>query len=128
MATNNVLYLVLLQPNLKVISMSMPVSSQDQPFQLFSCRWAWCRLTFSDNAGLVHHVLHDHVRRAIPVRRRDISTIKRAEEGKGESFKMSELMVDMYSCTSRESISHKPGNPSIQHSLSLELTYNITFS
>jgi hypothetical protein len=91
----------------------MSVSSQDQPFQLFSCRWAWCRLTFSDNVGLVHHVLHDHVRHAIPVRRRDISMIKRVEEGKGESFKVSELMVDIYSSTSRESISQKSGtNPS----------------
>lgn len=109
--------------------MSMSVSSQDQPFQPFSCRWAWCRLTFSDNAGLVHHVLHDHLRRAIPVRRRDISMIKRAEEGKGESFKISELMVDMYSYTSRESISHKPGNFSFRYSLpSMKLTYNITFS
>ena len=96
----------------------MSVSSQDQPFQLFNCKWAWCRLTFSDNAGLVRHVLNDHVRCAIPVRRRDISMIKRAEEGKGESFKISELMVDMYSYTSRESISHKPGtNSSFRHSL-----------
>ena len=83
--------------------------SMDQPFQLFSCKWAWCRLTFPDNAGLIQHVVHDHVRRAIPVRRRDISMIKRAEEGKGESFKISELMVDMYSYTSRESFSHKSG-------------------
>jgi len=92
---------------LQPISMSMSVSSQDQPFQLFSCRWAWCRLTFSDNVALVHHVLHDHARRAIPVRRRDITMIKRMEEGKGE------LMVDINSYTSRESISQKSGtNPS----------------
>jgi hypothetical protein len=96
--------------------MSMSVSNLDQPFQLFSCKWAWCRLTFPDNPGLVHHVLHDHVRRAIPVRRRDISMIKRAEEGKGESFKISELMVDVYSYTSRDSISHKSGNPPFRYS------------
>ena len=103
----------------------MPVSNQGE----FSCRWAWCRLTFPDNVGLNEHVVHDHVRRAIPVRRRDISMIKRAEEGKGESFKISELMVDMYSYTTRESISHKPGtNPTFRHSLSMKLTYNITFS
>ena len=106
----------------------MSVSSQNQPFQLFSCKWAWCRLTFSDNAGLVRHVLHDHVRRATPVRRRDISMIKRAEEGKGESFKISELMVDMHSYTSRESISQKQGNSSFRYTLSMKLTYTITFS
>jgi hypothetical protein len=96
--------------------------SQDE----FSCRWAWCRQTFPDNVGLNEHVVSDHVRRAIPVRRRDISMIKRAEEGKGESFKISELM---YSYTSRESISHKPGKLlTFRHSLSMKLTYNITFS
>ena len=90
----------------------MSISSQDQSVQLFSCKWAWCRSTFSKNAGLVHHVVHDHVHRAIPVRRRDISMIRRAEEGKGESLKISELMVDMYSYSSRESISYKSGiNP-----------------
>ena len=95
----------------------------EQPFQLFSCKWAWCRLTFPDNTRLIQHVVHDHVRRAIPVRRRDISMIKRAEEGKGESFKISELMVDMYSYTSLESISHKPGtNPSFRHSFPLYKT------
>lgn len=99
--------------------MSMSVSNQDQSFKLFSCRWAWCRSSFSNNAQLVHHVVHDHVRCTIPVRRRDISMIKRAEEGRGESLKISELMVDMYSYTSRESSSHKPGtNPSFRHSLS----------
>ena len=87
----------------------MRVSSQDQSFQLLSCGWAWCRCTFSDNAALVHHVVHDHVFRAIPVRRRDISMIKRAEEGKGESLKISELMGDMYPYSSRESISHRSG-------------------
>ena len=91
----------------------MSVSSQDHSFQLFNCKWAWCRSTFSNNAELAHHVIHDHVRRAIPVRRRDISMIQRAEEGKGESLRISELMVDMYSYSSRESVSHKPGTASL---------------
>jgi len=35
--------------------------------------------------------------------------IRRVEEGKGESLKISELMVDKYSYSTRESISHKSG-------------------
>ncbi|KAF8812244.1 hypothetical protein BYT27DRAFT_7207677 [Phlegmacium glaucopus] len=94
----------------------MSVSSQDQSSQLFSCKWAWCRSTFSNNAGLVHHVVHDHVHRAIPVRRRDIPMIRRAEEGKGESLKISELMVDIYSYST---ISHKSVEPPQEPSSSL---------
>ena len=66
-----------------------PVSVHFQahnPPRVHSCRWAWCRLTFSINAELVHHVIHDHVRQTIPVMLKDISMLKRAEEGIGESM------------------------------------------
>ena len=88
--------------------MSVLSPSQDQSFH--NCRWAWCHSTFSNNAGLVHHVIQEHVLRAIPVKRRDICMIRRAEEGKGESL---ELMIDMYSYSSGQSSCHKSGTGSL---------------
>jgi hypothetical protein len=66
-------------------SPTLPVQPQAHD-RIHSCRWAWCRLTFAINAELVHHVIHDHVRQAPPVLRKDIPMLKRAEEGIGESM------------------------------------------
>ncbi|GLB33969.1 putative serine esterase (DUF676) [Lyophyllum shimeji] len=57
--------------------------------QSHPCRWAWCRLTFDTNPMLVHHVIHDHVRSAVPVRRDEIAIYQRVEEGIGESLTLS---------------------------------------
>ena len=67
------------------VSVQPDVQPRD-PLQIHSCRWAWCRLTFAINAELVHHVIHDHVRQAVPVMRKEIPMLKRAEEGIGESM------------------------------------------
>ncbi|KAF8076562.1 hypothetical protein FPV67DRAFT_1471953 [Lyophyllum atratum] len=64
--------------------------SQNHP-EIHSCRWSWCRLTFDTNAGLEHHVIHDHVLTAVPVRRDDIAIYRRVEEGIGESLTLSGL-------------------------------------
>ncbi|KIM46387.1 hypothetical protein M413DRAFT_441479 [Hebeloma cylindrosporum] len=66
----------------------------DVPSQvhIYSCKWAWCRSVFEEHPSLVHHVVHDHARRSIPVRRRDIPMIRRVEEGSGESLKISYMM------------------------------------
>ncbi|KAF9481810.1 hypothetical protein BDN70DRAFT_802642, partial [Pholiota conissans] len=73
---------------------SHPLSSSFQASSghVYSCKWAWCRLTFSDNALLVQHVIHEHARRSIPVRRRDIAIVRRIEEGSGDSLHMSSLV------------------------------------
>jgi hypothetical protein len=66
---------------------------------IHGCRWAWCRLTFSTNKELVQHVIYEHVRRAIPVMRRDIPMLRRAEEGFGESISMTGIMGGSHSAT-----------------------------
>ncbi|KAF8969449.1 hypothetical protein BDZ97DRAFT_1795694 [Flammula alnicola] len=91
------------QQHSSLLSQSSGPASQLSSVHIYSCKWAWCRCTFSDNAALVHHVVHDHARRSIPVRRRDIAMIRRAEEGSGESFKISYLMKDLYSSNSEKS-------------------------
>ncbi|KAF8238842.1 hypothetical protein L208DRAFT_1387158 [Tricholoma matsutake] len=70
-----------------MIAPGSPVRLQahDHP-RIHSCRWAWCCLSFSINAELVHHVIHDHVRQAVPVFRKDIPMLRRVEEGIGESM------------------------------------------
>ncbi|KAF5388014.1 hypothetical protein D9615_000549 [Tricholomella constricta] len=71
---------------------SMPPASQSQNHpRIHACRWSWCRLTFDSNTDLVHHVIHDHVRKAIAVRRGDLPIYRRAEEGLGESLSLSGL-------------------------------------
>ncbi|RDB22544.1 hypothetical protein Hypma_010019 [Hypsizygus marmoreus] len=74
-------------------SVSMSGSSslsqnQDLP-HIHACRWAWCRLAFFSNTELVQHVIHDHVHNAVPVKRKDIPMLRRAEEGLGESLSLS---------------------------------------
>src|ERR1700722_6096081 len=69
------------------MSMSWP------PPKLHSCRWGWCCLNFDSNSDLVHHVVYDHVINSIPVRRRDVHMLRRAEEGIGsESLTLSGVM------------------------------------
>ena len=70
---------------------------------LYGCRWAWCRLSFADDDALRNHVVFEHVRRAIPVRRKDISMLTRAEEGLGDSLKVSDIMRDPSSSQSQKS-------------------------
>lgn len=65
--------------------MSISVSSP----RLHPCRWEWCRLTFPTNALLINHVLVEHVRKAQPVRRKDLPMLRRVEEGSGESLHFS---------------------------------------
>ena len=63
------------------------------PPKLHSCRWGWCCLNFDSNSDLVHHVVYDHVINSIPVRRRDVHMLRRAEEGIGsESLTLSGVM------------------------------------
>ncbi|KAF8165538.1 hypothetical protein B0H34DRAFT_689499 [Crassisporium funariophilum] len=75
---------------------------QDGSCQTYGCRWAWCRLTFSTNAELNKHVIHEHVHRAVPVRLQDIPMIRRAEEGMGESLRLSDLLRGSFSPNSRD--------------------------
>jgi hypothetical protein len=69
------------------LSPSTSPKSPLNPQPYFSCRWDWCRLTFPTNALLVDHVIHEHVRSAQPVRRRDLPMLRRVEEGVGESLR-----------------------------------------
>jgi hypothetical protein len=70
------------------------MSNDSEPVPVYGCRWAWCRLTFSDNDALSRHVVFKHVRRAIPVRRKDLTMLRRAEEGLGDSLRVSDFMHD----------------------------------
>jgi hypothetical protein len=79
------------------------MSDNSQVVRVYGCRWAWCRLNFSDNDGLRNHVVFEHVRRAIPVRRKDILMLRRAEEGLGDSLKISDIMRDPSSSLSQKS-------------------------
>ncbi|TFK50891.1 hypothetical protein OE88DRAFT_1660028 [Heliocybe sulcata] len=71
---------------------------QDSP-PSFSCRWDWCRATFSSNKSLVDHVVDDHIKTAEPVKRRDVSLIRRAEEG--QSGITDSLLVNSEKATSQ---------------------------
>lgn len=79
------------------------MSGDSDPISVYSCRWAWCRLNFSDNDVLGRHVVLEHVRRAIPVRRKDLPMLRRAEEGLGESLKLSDIMRNPSSSLSQKS-------------------------
>ncbi|KAF8897695.1 hypothetical protein BD779DRAFT_1796320 [Infundibulicybe gibba] len=65
------------------------------------CRWAWCRLSFADNAALIRHVIEDHVRNARSVPRKDIPVIRRAEEGIGESLSLTGVFDGAYSTSNQ---------------------------
>lgn len=58
------------------------------PPSIFRCRWNWCRETFHSNFALNNHVVHEHVRKAVPISRTDVSLYRRAEDGGGESFSL----------------------------------------
>lgn len=62
---------------------------------LHLCRWEWCRESFDASEKLIEHVIREHVNKAIPVRRRDIPLIRRAEEGTSESLGLSKFMPSM---------------------------------
>lgn len=63
----------------------------DLPRARHPCRWNWCRSTFPTNAQLIDHVLFEHVRNAKPVSRKDVSMLRRVEEGSGGPFTLSSL-------------------------------------
>jgi hypothetical protein len=71
---------------------SLAWSKSGVELYIHGCRWAWCRLTFSSNKELVHHVIYEHVRRTVPIMRRDIPMLRRAEEGFGESISITGVM------------------------------------
>lgn len=52
----------------------------------YCCRWRWCSRFFEFSELLNAHVVEEHVRVAIAVRRRDIATLLRVEEGVGETL------------------------------------------
>src|SRR5262245_35677636 len=52
----------------------------------FGCRWAWCRLTFSSIVDLNRPVIYEHVRNTTPVSVREVSVLRRAQEGIGDSM------------------------------------------
>lgn len=56
------------------------------PPSIFGCRWNWCRETFHSNSALNNHVIHEHVRKAVPVARADLAFYRRAEDGQGKTF------------------------------------------
>jgi hypothetical protein len=68
----------------------LPTSPSTSPAHIHNCRWDWCRLTFPTNALLIDHVIHTHVRKAEPVRRRDLPMLMRTEEGLGDSLRFSD--------------------------------------
>lgn len=70
-------------------SSSLPQLSS---FQLNICRWSWCSSTFPSSQDLVHHVLDQHIRNAIPVKRADLPMLQRVEEGVGDSLSLSGMM------------------------------------
>lgn len=87
-----------------------PVSSYPsqvhEQSEIHSCRWAWCRLIFSTNTELAHHVIHEHVQNAVPVLRKDLTMLRRVEEGFGESLSLSGLGLS-YPQDSQESSTSK---------------------
>lgn len=84
-----------------------PTSPQSiRPTHIHSCRWDWCRLTFSSNVLLVHHVVHEHVHKAQPVRRHDVPLLRRAEEGLGESWRLSTSTDNQQSTFPSDSNNH----------------------
>uniref|UniRef100_A0A8H8CJV3 C2H2-type domain-containing protein n=1 Tax=Psilocybe cubensis TaxID=181762 RepID=A0A8H8CJV3_PSICU len=106
------------------MSIYQPLQSQAGPSKTFSdgsyeivvCKWGWCRSTFSNGAELAHHVIHQHARCAIPVRRRDLSLIRRAEEGIGESLRFSNILSG-HTCNNADEQSQKLAKDS-RHGLS----------
>ena len=79
------------------------MSDDPEVVRVYGCRWAWCRLNFADNDTLWNHVVFEHVRRAIPVRRKEILMLRRTEEGLGDSLKISDIMRDPSSSLSQKS-------------------------
>jgi hypothetical protein len=48
---------------------------------LHSCRWDWCRFTTVLHGDFVEHVISTHIDKAEPVKRADISLIRKVEQG-----------------------------------------------
>ncbi|KAJ6628815.1 hypothetical protein B0H10DRAFT_100362 [Mycena sp. CBHHK59/15] len=85
--------------------------------RIHSCRWDWCRNTYSTIFELIDHVTQDHVRTAVPCRLGDLSALLRAEEGIGgsisglsESFDMefANLSSSLPSPSAMSPITHAP--------------------
>lgn len=81
------------------------VDSQFRPHVIHGCYWDWCRLIFDTNAELNHHVINDHVKTAVPVKRKDLEMLRRAEEGMGDS-------LDIYDHDNELELSY-PGSPEL---------------
>lgn len=68
-------------------------SSQNSPSpRLYACNWNWCRNCYTSRTERNDHVIQYHVRQAIPVFRRDLPILRKAQEGIGESLSLSGLM------------------------------------
>lgn len=73
------------------VSITAPRASKSpKSFEVWPCRWAWCRRVFDENSMLVSHVVEEHIRTAVPVRRKDIQNLKRIEDGVGETLSLEE--------------------------------------
>jgi len=60
----------------QLVAMQAPTMSS-----LHSCHWDWCRFTTAFHDALVEHVVSTHIEKAEPVKRADISLIRRVEQG-----------------------------------------------
>ncbi|EGN93030.1 hypothetical protein SERLA73DRAFT_79072 [Serpula lacrymans var. lacrymans S7.3] len=58
-----------------------------------SCYWDWCRLTFPSSGQLTHHVIHDHVRKAKPMKKRDIIWMKKTDKSLSGSLDTTRSVV-----------------------------------
>ncbi|KAH7931226.1 hypothetical protein BV22DRAFT_1027457 [Leucogyrophana mollusca] len=89
--------------------MALPAETSSSPLQggdpspprTQFCRWDWCRKTFGTHDQLVHHVVHDHVRKLKPMRKRDIALMRQVD---AESIRSS----------SAQSASQVEGTPDIK--------------
>ncbi|KAF9247359.1 hypothetical protein BU15DRAFT_70172 [Melanogaster broomeanus] len=54
----------------------IPIASTSS---ILSCRWDWCRLTFSNLDALESHVKHDHIWPMQPMRKADIALMRRLD-------------------------------------------------
>ncbi|KJA29856.1 hypothetical protein HYPSUDRAFT_31864 [Hypholoma sublateritium FD-334 SS-4] len=77
-------------------SSSLSSSYMSLGIHTLGCRWAWCRATFSNGEDLTQHVVHEHARKSVPMRRRDIAVIRRIEEGSGEPLGFSKLVEGVF--------------------------------
>jgi hypothetical protein len=63
----------LLVPNKVIVCLTMS--------SLHSCHWDWCRFTTVLHGDFVQHVISTHIDKAEPVKKADISLIRKVEQG-----------------------------------------------